>query len=67
MEEVLILHLRSFGDHKHCRKILQRALNSVTDWPESICDAYIIFEREEGTELFCKLASYSFTGMVPPR
>ena len=40
---------RAFGDHKHCRKILQRALNSVNDWPESICDTYISFEREEGT------------------
>jgi len=39
---------RMFGDNKHCRKILQRALNSVTDWPESIATAYINFEREEG-------------------
>ncbi|XP_005099708.1 squamous cell carcinoma antigen recognized by T-cells 3 [Aplysia californica] len=39
---------RMFGDNKHCRKILQRALNSVTDWPESITQAYINFEREEG-------------------
>ena len=37
-----------FGDSKHCRKILQKALNSVTDWPESITQAYINFEREEG-------------------
>lgn len=40
---------RSFGDHKHCRKILQRALNSVTDWPDYIVEAYVNFEREEGT------------------
>ena len=40
---------RMFGDNKHCRKILQRALNSVTDWPESIATAYINFEREEGS------------------
>ncbi|KAK3748519.1 hypothetical protein RRG08_008680 [Elysia crispata] len=39
---------RMFGDTKHCRRILQRALNSVTDWPESITHAYITFEREEG-------------------
>ncbi|GFR93553.1 squamous cell carcinoma antigen recognized by T-cells 3, partial [Elysia marginata] len=39
---------RMFGDNKHCRRILQRALNSVTDWPESITHAYITFEREEG-------------------
>ena len=28
---------------------MQRALNSVSDWPEGICDAYVAFEREEGT------------------
>ncbi|WAR03245.1 SART3-like protein [Mya arenaria] len=40
---------RQFGDAKHCRKVLQRALNSVSDWPESIVDAFINFERLEGT------------------
>ncbi|KAL3858472.1 hypothetical protein ACJMK2_013061 [Sinanodonta woodiana] len=40
---------RAYGDSKHCRRVLQRALNSVTDFPESIVDAYINFEREEGT------------------
>ncbi|CAL1544489.1 unnamed protein product [Lymnaea stagnalis] len=39
---------RMYGDNKHCRRILQKALNSVTDWPESITQAYINFEREEG-------------------
>ncbi|XP_059162213.1 squamous cell carcinoma antigen recognized by T-cells 3-like [Physella acuta] len=39
---------RMYGDSKHCRRILQKALNSVTDWPESIIQAYINFEREEG-------------------
>ncbi|CAG2256094.1 SART3 [Mytilus edulis] len=39
---------RCYGDNKHCRKLLQRALNSVSDWPESIVDAFINFEREEG-------------------
>ena len=29
--------------------MLGRALNSVTDWPEYIVDAYVMFEREEGT------------------
>ncbi|KAK3597200.1 hypothetical protein CHS0354_003704 [Potamilus streckersoni] len=42
-------HERAYGDSKHCRRVLQRALNSVTDFPESIVDAYINFEREEGT------------------
>uniref|UniRef100_A0A0B7B9N7 RRM domain-containing protein n=2 Tax=Arion vulgaris TaxID=1028688 RepID=A0A0B7B9N7_9EUPU len=39
---------RMFGDNKHCRRILQKALNSVTDWPETIIKAYLNFEREEG-------------------
>lgn len=42
---------RVYGDSKHCRRVLQRALNSVTDWPESIVDAYINFERLEGKTL----------------
>ena len=45
---MLILLCRANGDNKHCRKLLQRALNSVTDWPESIVEAYVNFEREEG-------------------
>ncbi|KAK7087738.1 hypothetical protein V1264_021749 [Littorina saxatilis] len=40
---------RTFGDVKHCRRILQRALNSVTDWLEAVTQAYLDFEREEGT------------------
>ncbi|XP_046344381.2 squamous cell carcinoma antigen recognized by T-cells 3-like isoform X2 [Haliotis rufescens] len=40
---------RMCGDNKHCRRLLQKALNSVTDWPESITEAYINFEREEGS------------------
>ncbi|KAF6031803.1 SART3 [Bugula neritina] len=39
---------RCYGDYKHCRKVFQRALKSVTDYPESICAEYIRFEREEG-------------------
>jgi hypothetical protein len=44
--------LRAYGDNKHCRKLLNRALNVVTDWPEGIVEAMINFEREEGQELF---------------
>ncbi|KAJ8312590.1 hypothetical protein KUTeg_009963 [Tegillarca granosa] len=40
---------RAYGDNKHCRKVLQRAMNSVSDWPETIVDAWIEFERVEGT------------------
>ncbi|XP_060070147.1 squamous cell carcinoma antigen recognized by T-cells 3-like [Ylistrum balloti] len=39
---------RMYGNNKHCRKVLTKALNSVTDWPESIVEAYTNFEREEG-------------------
>ncbi|CAI9716579.1 squamous cell carcinoma antigen recognized by T-cells 3-like isoform X1 [Octopus vulgaris] len=40
---------KAYGNAKNCRKVLQRALNSVTDWPQGIVDAYLQFEREEGT------------------
>lgn len=40
---------RIYGDSKHCRKILNRAVNAVSDWPEQVCDALIMFERQEGT------------------
>ncbi|OWF39137.1 squamous cell carcinoma antigen recognized by T-cells 3-like [Mizuhopecten yessoensis] len=39
---------RMYGNNKHCRRVLTRALNSVTDWPESVVEAYTNFEREEG-------------------
>ena len=41
---------RAYGNTKNCRKVLQRALNSVTDWPQMIVDAYLRFEREEGKQ-----------------
>lgn len=37
-----------YGDSKHCRKILHRAVNAVSDWPEQICEALLMFERVEG-------------------
>lgn len=40
---------RCYGDTKHLRKLFQRALIAVKDWPESICNAWIEFERDEGT------------------
>lgn len=44
-----LFHFRCYGDHKHSRRVLQRALKTVTDWPESICSEYIRLEREEGS------------------
>ncbi|XP_076281936.1 spliceosome associated factor 3, U4/U6 recycling protein [Lasioglossum baleicum] len=40
---------RCYGDTKHLRKLYQKALNSVKDWPESIANSWIDFERDEGT------------------
>ncbi|CAH1802142.1 unnamed protein product [Owenia fusiformis] len=40
---------RTFGDPKHCRKVLQRGINSANDFPDLVCEAYIKYEREEGT------------------
>lgn len=40
---------RCYGDTKHLRKLFPKALTSVKDWPESIANAWINFERDEGT------------------
>ncbi|XP_014219873.1 squamous cell carcinoma antigen recognized by T-cells 3 [Copidosoma floridanum] len=40
---------RCYGDTKHLRKLFQKALGSVKDWPEIISNAWINFERDEGT------------------
>ena len=45
---VILIVCRQYGDHKHCRRVYQRALKSVTDHPEVICTEYLKFEREEG-------------------
>ena len=49
---------RAYGDAKHCRKLFQRILNSVSDWPESISEAYIQFEREEGLSVFLSICTH---------
>ncbi|XP_067014696.2 squamous cell carcinoma antigen recognized by T-cells 3 isoform X2 [Anabrus simplex] len=40
---------KCYGDTKHLRRLFQRALASVQDWPESIGEAWLNFERDEGT------------------
>ncbi|XP_072761043.1 squamous cell carcinoma antigen recognized by T-cells 3 [Anoplolepis gracilipes] len=40
---------KCYGDTKHLRKLYQKALASVKDWPESIVNAWVDFERDEGT------------------
>ncbi|XP_070573008.1 squamous cell carcinoma antigen recognized by T-cells 3-like [Ptychodera flava] len=40
---------RAFGDIKHSRKVLIKAVQSSSDWPESVCEALLTLEREEGT------------------
>ncbi|KZC14699.1 PREDICTED: squamous cell carcinoma antigen recognized by T-cells 3-like [Dufourea novaeangliae] len=39
---------RCYGDTKHLRKLYQKALAAVKDWPESIARSWIDFERDEG-------------------
>ncbi|XP_014473485.1 PREDICTED: squamous cell carcinoma antigen recognized by T-cells 3-like [Dinoponera quadriceps] len=39
---------RCCGDTKHLRKLYSKALASVKDWPESIVNSWIDFERDEG-------------------
>lgn len=40
---------KCYGDTKHLRKLYQKALAAVTDWPESITNSWLEFERDEGT------------------
>ncbi|XP_022698700.1 squamous cell carcinoma antigen recognized by T-cells 3-like [Varroa jacobsoni] len=40
---------RTFGDEKHYRKVLQRGMYAVTDWPEALGELWIQFELEEGS------------------
>ncbi|KAF7993705.1 hypothetical protein HCN44_010300 [Aphidius gifuensis] len=40
---------KCYGDTKHLRKLYQKALVAVTDWPESITNSWLEFERDEGT------------------
>ncbi|KAL1414624.1 hypothetical protein MTO96_007297 [Rhipicephalus appendiculatus] len=40
---------RTFGDDKHYRKVLFRGMYAAVDWPETLGDLLLLFEREEGT------------------
>lgn len=40
---------RQFGDVENSRKLLYRAINSASDFPESVFYALLQFEKEEGT------------------
>ncbi|XP_051160742.1 squamous cell carcinoma antigen recognized by T-cells 3-like [Leptopilina boulardi] len=40
---------KCYGTTKHLRKLYPKALAIVKDWPESIGNAWINFERDEGT------------------
>ncbi|XP_011871430.1 PREDICTED: squamous cell carcinoma antigen recognized by T-cells 3-like [Vollenhovia emeryi] len=46
--EYIVLE-KSYGDSKHLRKLYQKALGSTQDWPESIANSWIDFERDKGT------------------
>ncbi|XP_011166941.2 squamous cell carcinoma antigen recognized by T-cells 3 isoform X2 [Solenopsis invicta] len=46
--EYIVLE-KSYGDSKHLRKLYQKALNATQDWPESIANSWIDFERDKGT------------------
>lgn len=43
----LLLRHREGADG--CRKLFHKAVNSVTDDPQRVCEAYLQFEREEGS------------------
>ncbi|CAG2170287.1 unnamed protein product [Oppiella nova] len=42
---------RLFGDDKHYRKVLMRGLTTSTDWPESVGQILLEYEREEGVSI----------------
>lgn len=46
--ELLALE-QQFGDDKHVRKMYQRALTSTKDWPQSIVQSWICYERQFGS------------------
>ncbi|KAI4487937.1 hypothetical protein M0802_011699 [Mischocyttarus mexicanus] len=39
---------RCYGDVKHLRKLYKRALASVKDWPETVANSWLNFERDGG-------------------
>ena len=42
---------RVFGDEKHYKKVLMRGLTTSSDWPESVGQILLEFEREEGLSI----------------
>ncbi|XP_071448809.1 squamous cell carcinoma antigen recognized by T-cells 3-like [Hetaerina americana] len=40
---------RTYGDCKHLRRLYTRALASATDWPETIGESWLAYERDDGT------------------
>lgn len=40
---------RAYGDPSHCRRILHRAVQSCSDYPEHVCEVLLTFERVEGS------------------
>ncbi len=44
------IHLeKALGDTKHLRKLFPKALERCRDWPETVGELWLQFEREEGT------------------
>ncbi|KAL0105947.1 hypothetical protein PUN28_015987 [Cardiocondyla obscurior] len=46
--EYIVLE-KCYGDSKHLRKLYQKALSSTQDWPETIANSWLDFERDKGT------------------
>ncbi|KAL2092793.1 hypothetical protein ACEWY4_012591 [Coilia grayii] len=40
---------RCYGNSVHCRKVLHRAVQSTSDYPEHVCEVLLTFERVEGS------------------
>ena len=46
---VVLFSLRRRQSEENCRKFFQQAVNSVTDDPGRMCEAYLQYEREQGS------------------
>ena len=43
------IHIRDIEHYEGCRKVFQMGINSASDDPERVCEAFLQFEREQGS------------------
>ncbi|XP_064460497.1 squamous cell carcinoma antigen recognized by T-cells 3-like [Ornithodoros turicata] len=55
---------RLYGDDKHLRKVLLKGMYASMDWPETLGDMLIKFEREEGSLETLDVATEKYTAHI---